>query len=84
MRTQETIKTNEELKIVRLKGNVKFLDTDGYYLPTGYCFLHPTKGYVSFDGVVPYIPRGGKKALESIVESGGFLEYDSIKFVTAA
>ena len=82
MRSQRTIQINSELKIVRLKGNIKFLDVDGYYMPKGYCFKHPKMGFVSFDGVMPYMPQGGKNALKSILEQGGFLDYDTITFLT--
>ena len=66
-RTLETITINNSLEIVRLNGNVKFKAPLGYTLPCGYCFKHPEKGYFAFAGdIVPYIPRGGKKALLSI------------------
>ena len=77
-RTLETITINNSLEIVRLNGNVKFKAPLGYTLPCGYCFKHLEKGYFAFAGdIVPYIPRGGKKALLSIMESGGFLDFDN-------
>lgn len=79
-RTTETIAINAALQIVRLKGDVKFLSKDGigYYQPTGYCFLHPEKGYFAFAGDdTPYIPRGGKKALLQIMDKGGFIDFDT-------
>ena len=44
-RTLETIKINNALEIVRLKGNLKFKHPLGYTLPCGYCFKHPEKGF---------------------------------------
>lgn len=79
-RTPETIETNAALQIVKLEGNVKFLSKDrtGYYLPEGYCFLYPEKGYFAFAGEeVPYIPAGGRKALKSILSDGGFIDFDT-------
>lgn len=78
MRTQETIAINSALKIVRLKGEVKFKHPLGYITPYGYCFKHSEKGYFAFEGdTSPYIPCGGKKALVSIMEHGGFLDFDN-------
>lgn len=78
MRTQETTTINSSLSIVRLNGNVKFKAPLGYYAPYGYCFKHPVNGYLAFSGEeVPYIPCGGKKALTSIMESGGFLDFNT-------
>ena len=79
-RKPETIATNNALKIVKLTGNVKFLSKDGkcYYLPSGFCFLHPEKGYFAFAGdETPYIPVGGRKALKSIMQDGGFIDFDT-------
>lgn len=80
-RTLETIEINNALKIVKLTGDVKFLSKDkkGYYLPTGYCFLHPQKGYFAFErDETPYIPVGGRKALKSIMQDGGFIDFDTV------
>lgn len=78
-RTLETIRINNALEIVRLKGNLKFKHPLGYTLPSGYCFKHPVKGYLAFEGnTEPYIPCGGKKALFSIAQSGGFLNFDNV------
>ena len=79
-RTKETIAINNALKIDKLTENVKFLSKDkkGYYLPAGYCFWHPQKGYLAFAGAeTPYIPAGGEKALKSIMEGGGFIDFDT-------
>lgn len=77
-RTLETIAINNALEIVRLKGDTKFKHPLGFTLPAGYCFKHPEKGYFAFAGdTTPYIPRGGKKALLAIMQSGGFLNFDT-------
>lgn len=79
-RAPETIAINAALQIVRLKGDLKFLSKDksGYYQPTGYCLLHPDKGYFAFAGDdTPYMPRGGKKALMQIMDKGGFIDFDT-------
>lgn len=77
-RTLETIKINNALEIVRLKGNLKFKHSLGYTLPYGYCFKHPEKGYFAFAGETePYMPCGGRKVLLSIMQSGGFLNFDN-------
>ena len=79
-RTPEAVAINAALQIVRLKGDVKFLSRDKIdnYQPTGYCFLHPEKGYFAFAGDdTPYIPRDGKKALLQIMDKGGFTDFDT-------
>lgn len=38
-------------------------------------FKHDTTSYV------PYSPCGGRKALESILEAGGLLNYNEIEFI---
>lgn len=78
--TPETIAINNNLKIVKLTGDAKFLSRDkkGYYLPTGYCFFHPQKGYFAFAGdETPYVPVGGRKALKIIMRDGGFIDFDT-------
>ncbi|MFW5434337.1 3-isopropylmalate dehydratase [Paenibacillus apiarius] len=73
---------NNELKIVRLKDTrFKMRSMLGYLKINGYTFQHPQLGYVSFDGEVPYVPRGGKKALQSILDAGGFLGFDGMHWV---
>lgn len=77
-RTLETIAINSALTIVRLKGETKFKHPLGYTAPWGYCFKHPEKGYFAFEGETsPYIPCGGRKSLVSIMEQGGFLNFDN-------
>ncbi|EJW13818.1 3-isopropylmalate dehydratase [Paenibacillus alvei] len=52
----------------------------GYYKVNGYVFHHPS-GYVSFDGEVPYCPCGGKKALQCILDAGGFVSFEGMHWV---
>ena len=78
-RTLETITINNALEVVRLKGELKFKHPLGYTRPSGYCFKHPVKGFFAFKGdTEPYMPCGGKKALLSIIRSGGFLNFDNV------
>ena len=78
MRTQETIAINSALTIVKLTGEIKFKHPLGYTTPCGYCFKHPEKGYFAFEGnTYPYIPCGGRMALISIMEQGGFLDFNN-------
>ncbi|MNL03906.1 hypothetical protein D3C87_1244550 [compost metagenome] len=78
-RTNDTKEINAALKIVKLSGQ-KFAVPGGYIVPTGYALYHPVYGFFGFkDNVSPYRPAGGKKALESIMAEGGFLNFtDSV------
>jgi hypothetical protein len=70
VRSLKTQKINSELTIVKL-GHQRFSRRGNYMIPSGYAFYHPTLGYFSFDGECPYIPVGGRKALEAILAAGG-------------
>lgn len=55
---------------------------------TGWALYEPGRGYYAFSnmrdqyGILsPYIPQGGKKALESIIKAGGFCSLDGMEFV---
>ena len=79
-----TKKINDNLKIVKLKGDIKFKTDNCYYLPEGYCFKHEKLGYFSFkedNTDFPYIPCGGIKALKSILAAGGLLNFDNAKWL---
>lgn len=56
--------------------NIKFKDDLGVYEFSGrgnYALYVEGKGFVSLDGGQSvYSPRGGKKALQSILDQGGF------------
>jgi hypothetical protein len=74
---------NSKLSIVKL-GTQKFKAIGGYYLPKGFALKHPELGYLSFvedGGEVPYNPIGGRKALKSILEAGGLLNFDNAKWL---
>jgi hypothetical protein len=73
---------NEGLKIVKLN-NQKFLGLKGYYMITGYCLKHDTYGYVAFSDspFYPYIPGGGRKVLQNILDGGGFNSFDGMLFI---
>lgn len=80
MNTQQI---NAGLKIVKL-GTQKFKAVGGYYQPKGYSLFHSELGYLSFTedgGKVPYNPIGGRKALKSILEAGGLLNFDNAKWL---
>lgn len=71
---------NSKLKIVKL-GSQKFQTEGGYYKPEGHAIYHPELGYFSFDTDYPYIPAGGRKALKSILDAGGFLNFDECRWL---
>lgn len=61
------------MEIKNLK-NFKFEDTFGVYSTTGYALYEKGKGFVSLNGgKSPYTPIGGKSALQSILDAGGFI-----------
>ena len=56
---------------------------------TGYALYEEGKGYIAFshdrDGygiLIPYIPCGGRKALQAILDAGGFVTMDGMEYVT--
>lgn len=84
-RTPETIALNNRLEIVNLK-DYRFNTPKGICQMRGFAFYIKGEGFVKFKAdelPIPYSPIGGKKALQSILNSGGFLEYDSLEFVNA-
>lgn len=75
------------MQIVRLK-NTEFGYKNLYTKVTGYALYEEGKGYIAFSSardeygiLTPYMPIGGKKALQSILDAGGFLSYDGIEYV---
>lgn len=55
---------------------------------TGWALYEEGKGYVAFSGdrdkfgiLIPYIPVGGKRALQSILDAGGFVSFDGMEYV---
>jgi hypothetical protein len=73
---------NEGLKIVKLN-NQKFFGLNGYYMVSGYCLKHDTFGYIAFTNspLIPYIPSGGKKILQNILDGGGFCDFNEMLFI---
>jgi hypothetical protein len=73
-----TKEINAKLEIVNLEGK-KFPAPGGYYETKGFALRHPELGYFAFkcdSPVVPYSPLGGKKALQLILDAGGFTSFD--------
>lgn len=73
--------------IKRLK-NAEFGNKKIWEVVTGWALYEEGKGYVAFTSdrdkygiLTPYIPVGGKKALQSILDAGGFTNLDGIEFV---
>lgn len=82
-RYQEVSKT----VIKRLKG-AKFGTDRIARVVTGYALYEEGKGYIAFSSdrdefgiLAPYIPCGGKRALQSILDAGGFCSFDGMEYV---
>ena len=76
------------MEIKRIK-NMKFGNKKIHTVVTGWCLYEAGKGYVAFSAdrdrfgiLIPYIPCGGKKALQSILDAGGFVSFDGMEYVT--
>jgi len=79
-RTPETIELNSKFQIVKVDSDYKFHPTKETRF--GYCFYIEGKGYVALEGdSTPYTPCGGFDALQSILNDGGFLSYEGMKFI---
>lgn len=73
--------------IKRLKGS-KFGTDRIARVVTGYALYEEGKGYIAFSSardefgiLAPYIPCGGKRALQSILDAGGFCSFDGMEYV---
>lgn len=79
-----TLEINNGLKIEKLSGQ-KFRARfgGGYYVPVGHCLHHEKLGYLGFKDspFTPYIPCGGKQALERILKDGGMVSFDQIQWI---
>ena len=53
--------------------NYKFRDEIGVYSMKGFALYVEGKGFITLDGNKPYVPVGGKKALQNIIDMGGFI-----------
>lgn len=79
---------NAKLEIKKVK-DLKIEGNDKYILLNGHVLFIEGKGYVCFpdsylkeiDSHVPYQPQGGYRALKEIIENGGLVHYDDIKFI---
>jgi hypothetical protein len=59
--------------------NAKFKTPKGIAICNGYT-LKTSNGYVAFkcDEGLPYMPLGGHRALQAILDAGGFIEFDPL------
>lgn len=80
MTTQEI---NSKLQIVNVTGKRFVAISGSYRVGKGYAFYVPELGYLTFKDSphVPYIPCGGLATLQSILDTGGMVNYDTITFV---
>ena len=76
------------MEIKRLK-NTKFGTSKIARVVTGWALYEAGKGWIAFSSdrdqfgiLVPYISCGGKKALQSILDAGGFVSFDGMEYVT--
>ena len=76
------------MEIKRLK-NTKFGTNKIARVVTGWALYEAGKGWIAFSNdrdqfgiLVPYIQCGGKKALQSILDAGGFVSFDGMEYVT--
>lgn len=78
---------NQSLEVKSVKG-LKFGNKKVYCMTKGYGLYHKDLGFLAFKAdnegypaPKPYTPLGGKEALESILECGGFDNYDEIEWM---
>lgn len=75
------------MTIKRLR-NAKFGTDKLHVVVTGWAFYEEGKGYVAYSSdrdefgiLAPYIPCGGKRALQAILNAGGFCSFDGMEYV---
>lgn len=75
------------MKIVKLT-NAKFGTPSLYKVVSGYALYETGRGYLAYSSdrdkrgvLTPYIPLGGKKALEAILSAGGFTSLTDMEYV---
>lgn len=75
------------MQIKRLK-DAKFGNKLMARAVTGYALYEEGKGYLAFSSardkygiLIPYIPAGGKKALQAILDAGGFVSLSGMEYV---
>lgn len=83
----ELVDREEEMEIKRLK-NAKFGTKELHVVVTGWAFYVKGKGYVAYSSnrdkygiLAPYIPCGGKRALQAILNAGGFTSFEGMEYV---
>lgn len=78
------------MTIKKLK-NAEFTNAAGNIarIANGYALYEEGKGWIAFSydrdryGIlIPYIPCGGRKALQAILDAGGFVTMDGMEYVT--
>lgn len=79
-----TKEINSQLVIKSTKG-MRFGNEKIQFESSGLGLYHPVLGFVSFDkdkyGInIPYVPTGGRKALNQILAHGGLTSYDNAKW----
>ena len=77
----------QSMQIKRVKG-AKFGTKQISRVVTGYALYEEGKGYIAFSSdrdkygiLTPYIPAGGKKALQAIIDAGGFVSFNGMEYV---
>jgi|GEM_PF-1272560 len=72
---------NSELQIIKLSGQKFAINKTSYAMPKGFALHHPIFGFLGFsDGISPYQPIGGKKALQWILDDGGFVSFEGMRW----
>lgn len=75
------------MQIKRLK-NPRFGTKKISRVVSGWGLYEPGKGWVAFSSerdqygiLIPYVPCGGKKALQCILDAGGFCSFEGMEYV---
>lgn len=83
----ELVDREEEMEIKRLK-NAKFGTKELHVVVTGWAFYVKGKGYIAYSSnrdkygiLAPYIPCGGKRVLQAILNAGGFTSFEGMEYV---
>jgi hypothetical protein len=76
---------NSKLKIVNVKGRKFKINSISYTeISKGFAFYIPELGYLKFEcdeTYVPYVPVGGRKACQEILDAGGMINFDGIEWL---
>lgn len=74
--------------IIKRLRNTKFGTKRLYTVVTGWALYEEGKGYVAFSNardefgiLIPYIPCGGRRALQAILDAGGFTSFEGMEYV---